>query len=280
MPPQENEADTSASGNPPGGSPPGSSSSPNWAALRQYLLDNKIDSALWLTRVFTIISSILYLLPFFSPMFSYNCYKRVLISSAATSALRLHQRLPRFQFSREYFGLLFAEDSCHYLLYSVMFVNSQPVTIILIPVALFALLHTVSFTKKLLDILGSGGILNMSLIRSARKAIEKVEMNQQGILRFIACTEIMLMPAVILMMLSGQVGIVIPFVYYRFLGFRYASRRNPYCRLLFSELRRSVEQLAGHPRCPGFLRTFVFKFTAFIERLAPPLMAPPPQAAS
>ena len=29
-----------------------------------------------------------------SPMFSYNCYKRVLISSAATSALRLHQRLP------------------------------------------------------------------------------------------------------------------------------------------------------------------------------------------
>lgn len=36
---------------------------------------------------------------------------------------------------------------------------------------------------------------------SARKAIEKVEVNQQGLLRFIACTEIMLMPAVILMML-------------------------------------------------------------------------------
>lgn len=30
----------------------------------------------------------------YSPLFSYNCYKRVLISSAATSALRLHQRLP------------------------------------------------------------------------------------------------------------------------------------------------------------------------------------------
>ena len=34
----------------------------------------------------------------------------------------------RFQFSREFFGLLFAEDSCHYLLYSIMFVNSHPVT--------------------------------------------------------------------------------------------------------------------------------------------------------
>ena len=30
----------------------------------------------------------------FSPMFSFNCYKRGLISAAATSALRLHQRLP------------------------------------------------------------------------------------------------------------------------------------------------------------------------------------------
>ena len=30
-----------------------------------YLLDNKIDSALWLTRVFTIISAILYILPLF-----------------------------------------------------------------------------------------------------------------------------------------------------------------------------------------------------------------------
>ncbi|XP_058957159.1 transmembrane protein 33 [Pocillopora verrucosa] len=280
MPPQENEGNPNASTHPPEGSTANSSTSPNWAALRRYLLDNKIDSALWLTRVFTIITSILYLLPFFSPMFSYNCYKRVLISSAATSALRLHQRLPRFQFSREFFGLLLSEDSCHYLLYSIMFVNSHPVTIILIPVALFALLHTVSFTKKLLDILGSGGIFSMSLIRSARKAIEKVEIHQQGLLRFIACTEIMLMPAVILMALSGQAGIVIPFVYYRFVGFRYASRRNPYCRLLFTELRRSVEQLASHPRCPAFLRTFVFKFTAFIEKLAPPMAPPPPQASA
>ena len=37
--------------------------------------------------------------------------------------------------------------------------------------------------------------------RSAKSAIEKVQTHQQGLLRFIACTEIMLMPAVILMML-------------------------------------------------------------------------------
>jgi len=53
-----------------------------------------------------------------------------------------------------------------------------------------------------------------------------------------------------------------------------------YFRLLFSEFRRASEQMAGHPRCPGFLRTLVFKFTDFIARLAPPITAPPAQAAS
>ncbi|KAK2553393.1 Transmembrane protein 33 [Acropora cervicornis] len=80
---------------------------------------------------------------------------------------------------------------------------------------------------------------------------------------------------------SGQVGIVIPFVYYRFLGLRYASRRNPYTRLLFSELRRSVEHLAGHPRCPSSVQSLVFKFTSFIANLAPAVTTvPPPQATS
>ena len=53
-----------------------------------------------------------------------------------------------------------------------------------------------------------------------------------------------------------------------------------YFRHLFTELRQASEQMAGHPRCPVFLRTLVFKFTAFIARLAPPIVPPPPQAAS
>ncbi|KAK2553379.1 hypothetical protein P5673_025356 [Acropora cervicornis] len=58
MPPQENEEASSTaptSENPSNGSSPNPPSNPNWSALRRYLLDNKIDSALWLTRVFTII---------------------------------------------------------------------------------------------------------------------------------------------------------------------------------------------------------------------------------
>jgi hypothetical protein len=52
------------------------------------------------------------------------------MGSAATSALRLHQRLSGtpFQLSRAYFQLLMVEDSFHYLIYSVIFLNSYPIT--------------------------------------------------------------------------------------------------------------------------------------------------------
>lgn len=52
------------------------------------------------------------------------------MSSAATSALKLHQRVNsvRFQLNREYFGRLTVEDSFHYLLYALIFLNTFPIT--------------------------------------------------------------------------------------------------------------------------------------------------------
>ena len=57
------------------------------------------------------------------------------MSNAATSALRLHQRIPRVAFTREFLATLLLEDSAHYLLYSVMFLyaGSDPVTVALLP---------------------------------------------------------------------------------------------------------------------------------------------------
>lgn len=60
-------------------------------------------------------------------------YQRALLANALTSALRLHQRLPHFQLSRAFLAQALVEDSCHYLLYSLIFVNSYPVTSILYP---------------------------------------------------------------------------------------------------------------------------------------------------
>lgn len=70
-------------------------------------------------------------LVFCRPHAAANFYQRALLANALTSALRLHQRLPHFQLSRAFLAQALQEDSCHYLLYSLILVNSYPITSIL-----------------------------------------------------------------------------------------------------------------------------------------------------
>lgn len=228
-----------------------------------FMLSNKVEAALWLTRIFTVVCSFLFIFPILGGN-PYGFYQRALISNAATSALRLHQRLPHFQLSREFFGLLFLEDSCHYLMFSLIFMNGYPITMAVIPVFLFALLHACNYTKNILNVMGPDSLQFM------RKLIDKLQLQQINILRFIACTEIFIMPAIIFMMFAGKCSFFLPFVYYKFLSLRYTSRRNPYCRTLFTEMRMTVEHFTATPSCPGIIRTACLKAIAFISRLSPP----------
>nr|BAB26041.1 unnamed protein product [Mus musculus] len=77
------------------------------------------------------------------------------------------------------------------------------------------------------------------------------------------------MPATVFMLFSGQGSLLQPFIYYRFLTLRYSSRRNPYCRNLFNELRIVVEHIIMKPSCPLFVRRLCLQSIAFISRLAP-----------
>jgi transmembrane protein 33 len=81
-----------------------------------------------------------------------SAYYKVLIASIATSALRLHQRMPRVQFTREFLSSLLLEDSFHYFFYSLIFLYVSPVFILLFPVVLFAVLHSASYSLTLLDV--------------------------------------------------------------------------------------------------------------------------------
>ncbi|ETE57318.1 Transmembrane protein 33 [Ophiophagus hannah] len=191
-------------------------------------MTNKLDTAMWLSRIFTIYCSALFVLPLLgfqhrdvgdaiqcsweddfeqwlvcvltSPWIiprlheAASFYQRALLANALTSALRLHQRLPHFQLSRAFLSQALLEDSCHYLLYSLIFARGS---------------DSLPFLRNLLD---------------------KLNANQQNILKFIACNEIFLMPATVFMLFSGQGSLLQPFIYYRFLTLRYSSRRNPYCR--------------------------------------------------
>ncbi|XP_012864560.1 PREDICTED: transmembrane protein 33 isoform X1 [Dipodomys ordii] len=236
---------------------------PQGAGAVQFMMTNKLDTAMWLSRLFTVYCSALFVLPLLGFHEAASFYQRALLANALTSALRLHQRLPHFQLSRAFLAQALLEDSCHYLLYSLIFVNSSPVTMSIFPVLLFSLLHAATYTKKVLDAKGSN---SLPLLRSV---LDKLSTNQQNILKFIACNEIFLMPATVFMLFSGQGSLLQPFIYYRFLTLRYSSRRNPYCRNLFNELRIVVEHIIMKPACPLFVRRLCLQSIAFISRLAP-----------
>ncbi|KAK7096755.1 transmembrane protein 33-like [Littorina saxatilis] len=255
----DNANNSSASDN--GTTTPPPSSAQGTTVMGQ-LMANKVETLLWLTRIITIVCTIMFFLPFFGGN-PYSLYQRALIASAATSALRLHQRIPAVQFNMDFLRRLFTEDSCHYLFFAILFINAYPITMAVVPVFLFALLHACSFTKLLVNTMGPNSM------QFLRNMVGKLEQQQVNILRFIACNEIFLMPAVIVMVFSGKGSFFLPFVYYRFLTLRYQSRRNPYCRTLFAELRMTVEYLCGKPQCPQFLRNVCYKAIALISRLAP-----------
>ncbi|KFV95647.1 Transmembrane protein 33, partial [Eurypyga helias] len=160
----------------------------------QFLMANKLDTAMWISRLFTVYCSALFVLPLLGLHEAASFYQRALLANALTSALRLHQRLPHFQLSRAFLAQALLEDSCHYLLYSLIFVNSYPVTMSIFPVLLFSLLHAATYTKKVLDARSSNSLPFL------RNLLEKLNANQQNILKFIACNEIFLMPATVFML--------------------------------------------------------------------------------
>lgn len=260
-PNQDNEASSStqnrrpqqsASSAPP--PPPPSSSSPSVINL---LLERKTDAVLLLSRLATIFFTVMYILPF-ARSESNVYYTKALLSALVTSALRLRQRLPTFEFSRVFLFNLFREDSAHYLMYAFLFLSGTPMTIVLIPLATYAVLHAASFLSQIL--------LNFPAIQTLMTRITE---KQVSLLRFVALNEIILMPLLILSIFVARSNFLLIFMYYRFLTLRYTSQRNPYTRNIFYELRQSAEYLCSRPSCPPFIARLCHNSIQFIGRLAP-----------
>ncbi|EFA01643.1 Krueppel homolog 2 [Tribolium castaneum] len=234
----------------------------NVEALKQHVLTHKIDCGLWAIRVLTILFTCGYFLPIFGS--AQNAYYKALIANAAINALRLHQRLGRVRLSREFVAQLLMEDSCHYLFYSMIFIYVAPLTLVLLPVVLFAILHSASYSLTLLDTLGQNSWWG------ARLLISLVEFQSLNILRLIAFTEIIMMPLTVLFVAMGRASLLTPFIYYHFLTQRYTSRRNPYNRNMFHELRILFEKTAAKPNLPSFVKSILLGIINFTVKLAPP----------
>ncbi|CAH0769700.1 unnamed protein product [Bemisia tabaci] len=232
-----------------------------WDSIKKHCIEHKLDVALWFTRLFTITFTLNYFIPIFGN--PYSAYHRALLANAATSALRLHQRLPRVSLSAEFFNQLWNEDSAHYLLFSLIFIYSTPVALALLPVFLFSLIHFASYSLTLLDALGQNSWWG------ARILISLVEFQSRNILRLISFAEIFLMPLCIVLLILGRTGLLTPFIYYRFLARRYVSRRNPYTRNMFRELRVYTEAIANKESIPPFIRNALHSGIAFTCKIAP-----------
>ncbi|XP_068623088.1 Krueppel homolog 2 [Battus philenor] len=233
-------------------------------ALKAHVIANKVDVALWGIRLLTVLCTLGYLLPIFNNPVS--AFHKALLANAATSALRLHQRIPprEISFTREFLARFFLEDSAHYLFYSLIFMNVAPNLLILTPIFLFALLHAASYSLTILDTLGQNSMW------MARLLISLVELQSRNILRVAALAEIVLFPLVVLMGLFGYCGLLTPFVYYYFVTWRYTSRRNPYTRNTFRELRVAAENVAARPGSSPTIANAIRGAVKLVCSMAPP----------
>jgi len=241
--------------------------------LIRHMTADYLGVGLWLTRIITIVLALFgYILPLLGGFFGdpIACYYKTLMAAAATSALRLHQRMPRIQLNQEFIATIVMEDSAHYLMFCLIFIFfSSPITTAILPVSLFAILHSASYSLTLLDALGAP-----SSAWGIRFLISIVELQSRNILRMIAFTEIFLMPITVLNVFRGVTWLVAPLVYFRFLGLRYSSRRNPYTRNVFYMLRMSMEKTAEHPNLPSGAKSMIHKLIHFVSGLAPMPAAP------
>lgn len=234
----------------------------NVNALKTHFFTHKIDCALWAIRILIIMFTGAYFLPIF--ISSQSAYVKALVANGAVSALRLHQRIGNFQLSRQCFANFLMEDSCHYLLYTLIFIYVQPTTLALMPVVLFAILQSASYSLTLLDIMGQNSWWG------ARLLISLIELQSLNILRLVSFIEIILMPFSVLLILLGRGSLMTPFLYYHFLTQRYSSRRNPYSRNMFRELRILLETFAAKPSMPGIVKSLLLTIVQIACKLAPP----------
>ncbi|KAL6727117.1 hypothetical protein Aduo_009023 [Ancylostoma duodenale] len=242
---------------------PPSGTSQGTMTLSQYVSANMMDCCLLVTRLMTLFFTLCYLLPFLSPVAPDSAYYKAFAAAAATNALRMQQRVGTVSFTREFLARLLLEDSCHYLFYAILFLTSAPVTMALLSISLFAALHSAAQVVKLMTAIGYG---------SSAFAVRLATLSQQhtqNCLGVIACGEIFLIPVLISMIFVGKASLFVPFVYYRFLTLRYASRRNPNTRQAFAQMRYSLDQVAASPNCPQVVRSLIYNSVGFISRLAP-----------
>lgn len=208
-----------------------------WDAVSQHIANHKIDMILAITRALTILCSLAFLVGIFGQ--PENRYKQALLMTAATSSLRLHQRMPppplRLM-NLSYLSNLIKEDSFHYLMFPFLFFFERPLTLTLLPCSLYAIFNLAVYAITLLDKYGGHDQLKMQISNLIAKY-------QQSLLHAIALSELALMALVSIGFKSVRFLVII--FYYRFLLLRYNSTRNAHLRTLVAQVKTIGQSYLG-----------------------------------
>ncbi|KAI6177176.1 Transmembrane protein 33-like protein [Aphelenchoides bicaudatus] len=221
----------------------------------------------WL-RILTLLFALSFVMDMLGLTSFKSSYYKAFGAAAATNSFRLYQRLRSVNsriISQAFLQQLFTEDSAHYLLYSISFVSSPPVTMALGPIVLYSFLHTISYLIKIGEVTGQSRAPFFQNILNLRDQYTQV------ILSTVSCVEIFIFPVFFAMILRGKASILFVFIYFRFLSLRYSSRRNPHTRIAFYNLKMSLFDVASKPACPNLVRQFIYKSVELVSRFAPPV---------
>lgn len=221
----------------------------------------KLDAASWIIRIYLIILSVQYTLLGGAVPSMNSYYKKCLLANALVACIRLHQRVGNnLSISKEHMMKVIAEDSAHYLLFSMVFLT-QPgkITLALVPISVMALVHSVKYGYNIVNILESS---------MGTRALNAVAEKQQMLFRLVSLTEIMLLPVLVLMLFFRRSTIFAPFLYYRYIKLRYSSQRNHYCRQVFYELNMTAEQYKYSGKTPQIVKTVLTMMQKLCLKLA------------
>lgn len=241
--------------------------------MRNVMSRDPKSAVMFFARSFAAVNGLLYgITTLFAGSFAMSCFQRTLFAFGLASIIRLSQRLGPIQLTKMYFINVVLEDSAHYFLYSCNFYSHTATSLVAIVPTLYC---TVQSSVYLLNLLAE---CKTATFTPLIVQLTRVKANQQVILRLVATAEIFIMPLIIMQMFLGQCGsILTPLVYYQFLMLRFMSRRNPYVRNAFTELKLSITLLLDKPMCPVIVKTVVLKGMSLVEKLAPSTAPPPAQ---
>uniref|UniRef100_A0AC34Q6L9 Transmembrane protein 33 n=1 Tax=Panagrolaimus sp. JU765 TaxID=591449 RepID=A0AC34Q6L9_9BILA len=234
-----------------------------------YMKNNAMDTIIFSFRMLTIIFAIQYILPSTDASHSKSVYSKAFIAAGVSYAFRLYQRVGGMFSMQNLNAMLlqtiFMEDSTHYLLYCFTFPMSTPVTMALIPIVALSFYNAIGYVHKLAQETGTGVVF-------AQKLNDFRAQQSNNILSLVACAEIFNFPVFFALIFTGRCNIFFPFLYFRFLTFRYSSRRNPHTRLVFASLKQNLLQVTNHQSCPAIVRTGILKAINLVEKVAPPVV--------